>query len=103
MVTIITSCVPVEAPAGGPNFYEFGDDVTYRMNIDNDGDGRPNIVYEFRFENVITNQNTFLSNTGPIDRLDSPSWNLRQFCSVAKFDGGARREVLARRVPPTTQ
>ena len=26
-VTIITNYLPVEAPAGGPNFYEFGDDV----------------------------------------------------------------------------
>jgi hypothetical protein len=98
-VTIITNYVPVEAPAGGPNFYEFGDDVTYRINVDNDGDGRPNIVYEFRFENVITNENTFLYNTGPIDRLDSPNWNRRQFYSVAKIDGRGRREVLARRVP----
>ena len=28
-VTIITNYIPVEAPAGGPNFYEFGDDVLY--------------------------------------------------------------------------
>jgi hypothetical protein len=98
-VTIITNYVPVEAPAGGPNFYEFGDDVTYRINIDNDGDGRPNIIYEFRFENLITNENTFLYNTGPIDRLDSPNWNRRQRYSVWKIDGRGRREQLARRVP----
>ena len=30
-----------QAPAGGPNFYEFGDDVLYAIYIDNDGDGRP--------------------------------------------------------------
>jgi uncharacterized protein DUF4331 len=98
-VTIITNYVPVEAPAGGPNFYEFGDDVVYRINIDNDGDGRPNIIYEFRFENLITNENTFLYNTGPIDRLDSPNWNRRQRYSVWKIDGRGRRQSLARRVP----
>ena len=40
-VTIITNYLPVEDPAGGPNFYEFGDDVPYQINIDNNGDGRP--------------------------------------------------------------
>ncbi len=99
-VVIITNYVPVEAPAGGPNFYEFGNnDVTYRINIDNDGDGRPNIVYEFRFETVITNQNTFLYNIGPIDRLDSPNWNRRQRYSVWRLDGRGRRQQLASRVP----
>ena len=36
-VTIITNYIPLEDPAGGPNFFEFGDDVLYRINIDNDG------------------------------------------------------------------
>ena len=39
-VTIIANYIPLEDPAGGPNFFEFGDDVLYRINIDNDGDGR---------------------------------------------------------------
>ena len=42
-VTIITNYIPLEDPAGGPNFFEFGDDVLYRINIDNDGDGRPDV------------------------------------------------------------
>ena len=40
-VTLITNYIPLEDPAGGPNFYEFGDDVLYRINIDNNGDGWP--------------------------------------------------------------
>ena len=39
-VTIIANYIPLEDPAGGPNFFEFGDDVLYQINIDNDGDGR---------------------------------------------------------------
>ena len=39
-VTIISNYIPLEDPAGGPNFFEFGDDVLYRINIDNNGDGR---------------------------------------------------------------
>ena len=68
-VTIITNYIPLEDPAGGPNFFEFGDDVLYRINIDNDNDGKPELIYEFTFETRNTNQQTFLYNTGPIDRI----------------------------------
>jgi len=78
-VTIITNYVPVEAPAGGPNFYEFGDDCLYEINIDNDGDGRANVTYQFRFESRNTNPNTFLYNTGPITALDSARNEIAHF------------------------
>ena len=38
-VTLIANFVPLEDPAGGPNFSEFGDDVLYEIHIDNNGDG----------------------------------------------------------------
>ena len=38
-VTIITNYLPAEVPAGGPTFFEFGNDVLYTIHIDNDGDG----------------------------------------------------------------
>ena len=67
-VTIITNYVPLEGPAGGPNFFEFGDDVLYSIFIDNDGDAMPDITYQFRFRTTLQNEDTFLYNTGP-DRL----------------------------------
>jgi hypothetical protein len=97
-VTIITNYLPAQAPAGGPNFYEFGDDVVYQVHIDNTGDGKPDITYEFRFETLVTNPNTFLYNTGPIDRLDSPNWNRRQRYTVTKLQNGSAT-TLGRRIP----
>src|SRR5688572_14664564 len=83
-VTIITNYLPVEAPAGGPNFYEFGDDVLYEIHVDNTGDGKPDISYQFRFDTVNTNPDTFLYNTGPITALDSATWNRRQTYTLTK-------------------
>ena len=67
-VTIITNYIPLEDPAGGPNFFEFGDDVLYQINVDNDGDGRPDITYEFRFKTRITQPEHVPLQHGP-DRL----------------------------------
>ena len=39
-VTIIANYIPLEEPAGGPNFNTFGDDVLYEINIDNNGDAQ---------------------------------------------------------------
>ena len=54
-VTIITNYIPLEDPAGGPNFFEFGDDVLYEINVDNTGDGKPDITYEFGFTTTVRN------------------------------------------------
>src|SRR5215467_7517005 len=71
-VTLIANYIPLEGPAGGPNFFEFGDDVLYEINIDNDGDALAEITYQFRFQTTLRNPNTFLYNTGPIGSLDDP-------------------------------
>ena len=91
-VTIVANYIPFEDPAGGPNFFEFGDDVLYTINIDNNGDGFADIIYEFQFQTVITNPDTFLYNTGQIKSLDDPNWNRRQFYTVTQvsFIGGNR-------------
>src|SRR5215472_1795953 len=86
-VTLISNYIPLQGPAGGPNFYEFGDDVRYDIHIDNDGDGRPDVTYQFRFETRLRDRNTFLYNTGPILSLDSPNWNSRQFYTVTRVEG----------------
>jgi Domain of unknown function (DUF4331) len=93
-VTIIANYLPLEAPFGGPNFFEFGQDVRYRINIDHDGDGDADIIYEFAFQTQVANPNSFLYNTGTIDSIDSPNWNRKQFYSVTRIRHG-RREVLA--------
>src|SRR5256885_6533884 len=86
-VTILANFIPLEEPAGGPNFFQFGDDVLYEILIDNDGDGVEDVTYQFRFKTTTQNPATFLYNTGPIGSLTDPNWNVRQLYSVTKVVG----------------
>jgi hypothetical protein len=103
-VTIITNYVPLEGPPGGPNFFEFGDDVLYSIYVDNDGDALAEIEYQFRFRTTLQNEDTFLYNTGPIGSLTDPNWNKRQLYSVSVVrsrgrdsdDGHGGAKVLAK-------
>jgi hypothetical protein len=93
-VTILANYIPLQFPAGGPNFFEFGDDVAYDIHISNDAAPDSEIIYRFRFTTKLRNEDTFLYNTGQIDSLSSTSWNRRQFYSITKIKGGSER-VLA--------
>ena len=98
-VTIIANYVPLESPDGGPNFYEFGTDVLYAINIDNDGDGKADISYLFEFQSETTNLDTFLYNTGPIGSLTDPNWNRRQTYTVTKILSSGKMTVLGAGLP----
>jgi hypothetical protein len=91
-VTILANYIPLEEPAGGPNFHTFDDSVLYEINIDNDGDGIEEIAYQFRFQTTIVDNNSFLYNKGPIhfDALKQQYANLNavQTCSVTRSAGG---------------
>jgi hypothetical protein len=98
-VTILANYVPLQLPASGPNFFEFGDDVLYEIHIDSNGDARPDLTYQFRFRTELRNDKTFLYNTGQIKSLDDVNWNRRQFYSVTKVDAHGKSTVLAQKLP----
>src|SRR5437588_7052246 len=61
-VTLISNWIPFEEPAGGPNFYWFAQGVHYDVNIDNNRDAKPDVIYRWTFTNHRRNPNTFLYN-----------------------------------------
>ena len=88
-VTLIANYIPLQAADGGPNFYEFGEDVTYDINIDNVGTGQPSITYRFRFTTTNHIPTSFLYNDGPITSLTgkgAAAWNRRQSYTLTRLD-----------------
>jgi Domain of unknown function (DUF4331) len=94
-VTLIANFIPSQIPEGGPNFYEFGDDVLYEINISNRGKAQDDITYQFRFTTMIRDRNTFLYNTGPITKITDATWNRPQKYSVTRVERGKAPHRLA--------
>jgi len=70
--TIVANWVPGEDPAAGPNYYTFSPTARYDIYLDKNGDGKPDITYQFRFQNQPSQ--FFLGNT-------------QQTYTVTKLDG----------------
>ena len=77
-VTLMSSWIPFEEPAGGPNFYKFEDGTWYDINVDNDGDAQPDYIYRWVFRTQTRSGQTFLYNTGPVTSLDDTDLNVVQ-------------------------
>jgi hypothetical protein len=97
-LTIVGNWIPLEEPAGGPNFYNFGDDVSYEFSIDNNGDAREDVTYEYRFRTTVVDPTTFLYATGPIDSLTDPNFNIRQTYDV--YRNGKKINSMPLATPP---
>jgi hypothetical protein len=50
-LTVIANWIPAEDTAAGPNWYRFSERARYAINIDRNGDARPDVTYRFRFKN----------------------------------------------------
>jgi hypothetical protein len=89
-VTFVANFIPFEEPNGGPNFYPFATDATYNINVDNDGDAKPDSIFRFRFKTVDKRgNNTFLYNNGPVTSLDDENLLVRQMYTLeSSFNGG---------------
>ena len=82
-VTIVANYIPLEAPASGPNFPSFDDTVLYEIKIDNTGDGKDDIGYQFRFTTTDEEPGHVpLQHRARSASLSDPNWNRPQTYSV---------------------
>src|SRR6218665_3873693 len=48
-VVLIANYIPFEHPAGGPNWYTFGENIRYEVHVENNGVSGDDITYRFTF------------------------------------------------------
>ncbi|CAN5762117.1 DUF4331 domain-containing protein [soil metagenome] len=109
-VTLIANFIPLQEPSAGPQFFRFDDSVLYEIKIDNTGDGREDITYQFQFTTSIVNDDTVLGHStvnedGVISNLNDADYNMPQTYSVSRVDSstGRRGRLIASgmRTPPS--
>ncbi len=95
-VVFILNVIPGQEPGAGPNYYNFSDDVLYKINVDTNADGNEDLVYEIRFKTEFRNPLQLpLSYVAlpQITALNGPGSEgiiLRQSYTVTQVRGGAR-------------
>jgi hypothetical protein len=52
-VTLIANYLPLQDPYGGPNYFTLDPAALYEIHIDNDGDAREDLTFQFRFKNQL--------------------------------------------------
>ncbi len=65
-ITILANYVPLQHAYGGPNYYSMDPNAAYDINIDNDGDSKPDLTFRFQFTNLLRDQTvpTGMTTTG---------------------------------------
>jgi uncharacterized protein DUF4331 len=86
-VILLGNWIPLEEPAGGPNFSHFGEKIRYEFNVDWDGDAIEDIVYRIQFTRHVRNPDTWLQNTGPVSSPTDPNLNVYYTYKVEKIVG----------------
>ena len=93
-VTFVSSWIPFEEPAGGPNFYLWAEHTNYDINIDNNGDAKADIVYRWTFKTHYRSGDTFIYNTGQVTSLNDADLNVFQTYDLYRIQNGSKTTLL---------
>jgi hypothetical protein len=77
-LTIVANWIPLQDPAGGPNFGKLDPKARYHVKIDNTGDGVEDVGYHWRFTSRFRNPESFLAYVPPVRSIDDPNINFVQ-------------------------
>src|SRR5580658_7222176 len=106
-ITMIMGVNPFEEPANGPNWFPFDPQILYEIHVDNDQDGRDDVVFQIRFSTqyqlptVPTALAGFTSSSGgtapgippQITDFANPGLNLRQTYTVTMIKHGVATPI----------
>lgn len=54
-VTLIANYLPLQDAYGGPNYFSLDPNALYEIHIDNNGDGKEDLTFQFKFKNTLVN------------------------------------------------
>jgi hypothetical protein len=99
-VTLIANYQPLQDAYGGPNYFSLDPNAQYEIHIDNNGDAREDLTFQFRFKNKLNSvaipvgtQNTAipLIQAGAVSNLTDANLNLNETYSINVVRGDRRK------------
>ncbi|HEY4714767.1 MAG TPA: DUF4331 domain-containing protein, partial [Aquirhabdus sp.] len=98
-VTLIANYLPLQDAYGGPNYFSLDPNALYEIEIDNNGDAKEDVTFQFRFQQSLkdlqvpvngTMVSVPLSNIGAITNDSSSAQNTAETFSVTMVKGDRR-------------
>jgi hypothetical protein len=98
-VTLLANYQPLQAPYGGPNYFKMDPNALYEIHVDNNGDAREDITFQFRFQNKFNaiklpigdkNVAIALTQAGQVTAPNSPALNVNEMFTVDVVRGDRR-------------
>lgn len=75
-VTLIANYLPLQAPYGGPNYFQLDPEALYEIHIDNNGDAREDLTFQFRFKNSLQDLSVPVGPSGQTKNISVPLINI---------------------------
>ena len=101
-VTLIANYLPLQDPYGGPNYFKLDPNALYEIHVDNNGDAKEDLSFQFRFQNdfkaialPIGNKMVPipLTQAGSVSDRNAPALNVNEKFSVTLVRGDRRSGV----------
>ena len=104
-VTLIANYIPFQDPQGGPNFNQFDQNGLYEIHIDNVGDAKEHLTFQFRFKNTpkklaltVGGKSVQIPiiNSGTLSAVNDPKLNVRETYTIDMVTGDRRHGTKTR-------
>jgi len=79
-VTLVANYLPLQDAYGGPNYFKLDPNALYEIHVDNNGDGKEDITFQFRFNNTLKSKTLAIGPAGSTKDVAIP---LTQFGQVS--------------------
>jgi hypothetical protein len=101
-LTVIANYLPLQDAYGGPNYFTLDPEAVYEIHLDNNGDAKEDMTFQFRYKNALAGGDGFkldvggkmvavpLVNIGPITAADTSKLNVLESYSVRLVRSGRR-------------
>jgi len=103
-VTMIANYQPLQAPYGGPNYFAMDPNALYEIHVDNVGDGKEHLTFQFKFKNKLNSIALPIGNAsvaipliqaGAVANVNDANLNVNETYTVNVVRGDRRKGAVS--------